>query len=272
MNQTELILHDTPTTINEIEVATTETTSDDLIKINDKMTATTTTTTTKQQSTIDNNSKSNEPISEKKRKLTLALNDISSSLNGSGSSSSSTSTPTTNTNRINTNNNNNNNITNKRIKAVFESNNLSTISLSQQQQQNLQLRIQRQKSNSDGRNFLSQLDITNNLPTPQLNKLMNELITDGAIRTPGSALALLTPNSSQLNNTFFNSQTSITGFTPIDEPNIMSFLSNVNFDGITNTPTPNTNKMFRMPSISEQSNQKINELYNNNTNKGKLIY
>lgn len=123
---------------------------------------------------------------------------------------------------------------------------------------------------------MNHLDINNNLTTPQLEKLLADFNSNG-MRTPGSALALLTPNSTlsatpsntNLNNTNngftignnnnnnnnSNIQTPLvflqTLSTPIDDPNFIS-LQNVLFNSNNNTSAVN--------------NQNTNIVDNTNTN------
>ncbi|CAF0754218.1 unnamed protein product [Brachionus calyciflorus] len=152
----------------------------------------------------------NESLEEKKRKLTLKLNNIEMGSNPNSSNSMSSTDSANDLNLLNS--------SNKKYRPNYF---VENIGFNQQM-----------TDQNRNRDLLSNLD----LPTPHLEKLEEKLIFNSSVlKTPGSALDIFTPSiESAFSNAFtINSRNAIT-LTPIDQSNktIHNFLNSNNLFGV----------------------------------------
>ncbi len=187
--------------------------------------------TTNSTTNNNDNFKIRELLEEKKRKLTLPLpNSVDSNLGPSTSSNPNSNTSNDSNlnlsqNALNDNNGMNNgnsngnrsheqkpstlnNLTfalpNKKLKTLYTPQGLVSLS---------------NYSSENNKDSIANLDLGPNIPTPQINKLLSDYLVDNGnnlLKTPGSALAILTPNTSNslfscLNSNNINNNSSISG-------------------------------------------------------------
>jgi len=179
---------------------------------------------------------------------------------------------------LNLNNNNSNNSndnepthTNKRHKAYFEQGHINFPNC-------LNTSLSVNETPSLNKDLIKHLDQNNNLPTPQIDKLISEL-NSNAIKTPGSALAILGNN-----NIYFNSTVSpqidlsiFDGFTPLItpgssiNPNVLFTAMNNQSSGATSAAAVTAATVLIAPSTlsnhnSSNNTSSINNKYTQLTN------
>lgn len=228
-----------------------------------------------------------ENLEEKKRKLRLPLS-LSSSpnteqntyQNNNSASSDSINNGSTNSSGggfLNLNNNHHHNnsndnepthtTSNKRLKAYFDQGVVNFPSF-------LSSSLSVNETPSLNKDLIKHLDQNNNLPTPQIDKLINEL-NSNALKTPGSALAILGSN-----NMYFNSPqidlSMFDGFTPLVtpgssiNPNVLFSAMNNQTSSATSTAAVSAATVLIAPaSLSNNSNNNNNNNINNNNNNNK---
>ena len=183
-----------------------------------------------------------ENLEDKKRKLRLPL--LNSSPNNNNNTEHNNSTESTNDSNNNDssmsflNTLNSNEQTNKRHKAIF---NNGLINLPPYLSSSLSVN----ETPSLNKDLIKHLDQTNNLSTPQIDKLINEYgnSMNSAMKTPGSALAVFNGN-----NIYFS-------LTPQLDMNLYTEYSQLNSNKTNDSITPGTSSIVNPNAIFPIINQ-----------------
>jgi hypothetical protein len=190
---------------------------------------------------------SNEPfklkeLEEKKRKLNLPL-----SIQNPSSSSTVLQSIESSNGVGSGKDTNDNNLSNKKQKTMYNLLNLPTIQTTTEQ-------VTTPTYNKDI------LDLNNNLTTPQIERLLADINTSGTLRTPGSALAILTPmNANGTTPVFtlpFLPQISIEDSN--SQSNLIQLTNTNNMLNVANTNTFNNVNMINDPAVTPTAATLIN--------------